>query len=161
MRGIEETGRVQEEGLLTMGPPVDPAARPSRLAPLAHLAVLLLLSLSFLSGLAVWRGQALLPQLSDTPGWLPALLRLHGCLSPFLCALFGSLCCQHIRLGWQLKANLATGFSLEIVFAGLILSGAGLYYLGSADCRNASLWTHRLLGLLLPLSLGAHWTAGL
>ena len=144
-----------------MGPPVDPAARPSRLAPLTHLAVLLLLSLSFLSGLALWRGQAVQSQTSQTPAWLPALLMLHGCLNPFLCALFGYLCCQHIRLGWQLKANLATGFSLEIVFAGLILSGAGLYYLGSADWRNACLWTHRLLGLLLPLSLGAHWTAGL
>jgi len=144
-----------------MGQPLDPAARPSRLAPLTHLAVVALLSLSFLSGLAVWVGQNVQARGMETPPWLPAMLALHGCLNPFLCALFGYLCCQHIRIGWQLKANLATGFSLEFLFAGLILSGTGLYYAGSAEWRKVFLWAHRVWGLLLPLGLGAHWAAGL
>ena len=97
----------------------------------------------------------------ESPPWLHGLLVLHGCLNPFLCALFGFLCCQHIRMGWHLKANLVTGFSIEFVFAGLILSGAGLYYAGSTEWRNTFLWSHRVLGLLLPLGLAAHWAAGL
>ena len=144
-----------------MGQPLDPATRPSRLPPLAHIAVVLLLSLSFLSGLAVWRAQLLQDRALESPPWLHGLLVLHGCLNPFLCALFGFLCCQHIRMGWHLKANLVTGFSIEFVFAGLILSGAGLYYAGSTEWRNTFLWSHRVLGLLLPLGLAAHWAAGL
>jgi len=96
----------------------------------------------------------------ETPSWLPGFLVAHGCLNPFLCVLFGYLCCQHIRMGWQLKANLATGFSIEFLFAGLIISGTGLYYAGSAEWRNTLVWGHRVLGLLLPLCLAAHWAAG-
>ena len=147
--------------MLDMRVSLDPATRPSRLPPLAHIAVVALLSLSFLSGAAVWAGQITQARTMETPLWLPGLLALHGCLNPFQCALFGYLCCQHIRMGWQLKANLLTGFSIEFVFAGLILSGTGLYYAGSAGWRNTFLWGHRVLGLLLPLGLVAHWIAGL
>src|SRR5256885_14536942 len=38
LRGIEEARRLQEEGLLGMGEPFDPATRPSRLSRLTHLA---------------------------------------------------------------------------------------------------------------------------
>jgi len=44
--------------------------------------------------------------------------------------------------------------------AGLIISGTGLYYAGSAEWRNTLVWGHRVLGLLLPLCLAAHWAAG-
>lgn len=152
---------MQEEGLLATASPPEAATRPSRLATVTRLAVAGLLGLSFVSGLGVWRGQVLQARSSTTPSWLPGLLMLHGCLNPFLCALFGYLCCQHIRLGWQLRTNLATGFALEFTFAGLILSGVGLYYLGSAEAREICQWTHRILGLVLPLGLGAHWAAGL
>ncbi len=143
-----------------MGQPLDPATRPSRLAPLTHIAVVLLLSLSFISGVAIWRGQTLQARMTETPSWLHAFLILHGWLNPFLCALFGYLCCQHIRLGWQLRANLLTGFSMEVIFAGQILSGAGLYYAGSPEWRNVLVGAHRILGVLLPLGLAAHWLAG-
>ncbi len=64
------------------------------------------------------------------------------------------------RLGWQLRANLLTGFSMEVIFAGQILSGAGLYYAGSPEWRNVLVGAHRILGVLLPLGLAAHWLAG-
>jgi hypothetical protein len=86
---------------------------------------------------------------------------LHGSLNPFLCVLFGYLCSQHIRLGWQLRANLATGIAMEIIFGGLILSGIGLYYAGAAEWRNLCVQTHWILGLLLAPVLGMHWVAGL
>jgi cytochrome bd-type quinol oxidase subunit 2 len=49
---------------------------------------------------------------------------------------------------------------MEFVFAGLILSGVGLYYAGSAEWRNTWTWAHRILGLLLPVGLSVHWAAG-
>jgi len=143
-----------------MSEPLDAATRPSRLPLLTRIAVVLLLSLSFLTGLVVWRGQILQARTMETPAWLHAAVVLHGSLNPFLCGLFGYLCCQHIRIGWHLRANLASGFSMEFVFAGLILSGVGLYYAGSDEWRATWTWAHRILGLLLPLSLSVHWAAG-
>jgi hypothetical protein len=144
-----------------MGPPLDPAARPSRLPLFTHVTVVLLLSLSFISGLLVWQGQRAQEHAMETPLWLHPAVVLHGMLNPFLCVLFGYLCSQHIRFGWQLRANLLTGFMMEIIFGGLILSGIGLYYAGSAEWRNLCVQTHRILGLLLAPGLGIHWVAGL
>ena len=144
-----------------MGPPLDPATRPSRLPLFAHVAVVLLLSLSVISGVLVWQGERIQAQTMETPAWLHRAVVLHGILNPFLCVLFGYLCCQHIRFGWQLRANLLTGFTMEFIFAGLILSGIGLYYAGAAEWRNGCVQTHRILGLLLAPGLGTHWIAGL
>jgi len=144
-----------------MVPPLDPATRPSRLPMFTHVAVVLLLSLSVISGLLVWQGQRVQEQTMATPAWLHPAVVLHGILNPFLCVLFGYLCCQHIRFGWQLRANLLTGFTIEFIFAGLILSGIGLYYAGAAEWRNWCVQTHRILGLLLAPGLGMHWVAGL
>ena len=148
-----------------MGQPLDPAARPSRLPLFTHVVVVLLLSLSFISGLLVWQGQRIEAEIIATPVWLHTWLHasvvLHGSLNPFLCVLFGYLCCQHIRVGWQLRANFVTGITMEIVFGGLILSGVGLYYAGAAESRDVCVQTHRILGLLLAPVLGMHWVAGL
>jgi hypothetical protein len=144
-----------------MGEPLDPATRPSRLPLFIHITVILLLSLSLISGLLVWQGQRLEEETTESPVWLHAAVVLHGVLNPFLCVLFGYLCCQHIRFGWQLRANLLTGFTMELIFGGLILSGIGLYYAGAADWRNLCAQTHRILGLLLAPGLGMHWMAGM
>ena len=144
-----------------MGEPLDPATRPSRLPLFTHVAVVLLLSLGFLSGLLVWQGQRVLEQTMAPPAWLRSAVVLHGVLNPFHCVLFGYLCCQHIRCGWQLRANLLTGFTMELIFGGLILSGIGLYYAGTAEWRSLCVLTHRMLGVLLAPALGLHWLAGL
>ena len=143
-----------------MGPPLDLATRPSRLPLFTHVAVVLLLSLSFISGLLVWQGQRVQEQTMESPVWLHPSVVLHGSLNPFLCVLFGYLCCQHIRFGWQLRANLFTGLTMEIIFAGLILSGAGVYYAGREEWRAVFVGAHRVLGLVLPAALGLHWAAG-
>ena len=144
-----------------MGQPLDPATRPSRLPLFTHITVVFLLALSFLSGLLVWQGQRIQARELQTPAWVHASLVIHGGLNPFLCALFGYLCCQHIRFGWQLRANLLTGIAMEIIFGGLILSGVGLYYAGTAESRALCVQTHRVFGLLLAPGLGLHWMAGL
>lgn len=144
-----------------MGEPVNPATRPTRLASWEHWLVAGLLALSFLSGVAVWFGQTVQARELAAPAWLHPMLVLHGALNPFQCALFGWLAFQHIRVGWRMRANLLTGFAMEFVFAGLILTGLGLYYAGSPAWRDGFVWAHRVLGLLLPVSLAVHWVAGL
>lgn len=143
-----------------MNSQIDPGTRPSRLSLLVHVALVVLLAVSFASGLAVWRGQFLQAEELVSPGWLRPALVLHGCLFPLQCVLFGVLLANHVRLGWQLRANLVSGFVMEAVFVGLILTGAGLYYVGAEDWRERIIWTHRLLGLALPVTLGVHWFMG-
>ncbi len=142
-----------------MSDPLDPATRPSRLSLVVHLAVVVLLAASFLSGVFIWWGQTIQSRELEPPGWLRGCLVAHGCLNPFLCGLFGYLCCQHIRIGWALRANLATGIVMEALFAALILSGVGLYYAGAEEWRTGLVWAHRICGLLIPAGLGAHWIA--
>jgi hypothetical protein len=142
-----------------MDPSLNPADRPSRLSLLTHLMVVLLTAAAFLTGVVTWRGQWVQAQTLQTPEWLRLARVTHGGLNPFLCGLFGYLVCQHIRLGWRLKANLVTGLAMEGVFAALILTGTGLYYVGAEEERAFCVWAHRILGLLLPVSLAAHWIA--
>ena len=143
-----------------MDDPINAATRPSRLSLLAHMVVVGLLGLSFLSGAILWYGQN--AKEIDDPTSLPFDLQswrtLHGVLNPFLCALFGFLVCQHIRLGWQMKANRLSGMVMEAVFALLILTGAGIYY-SPERWQNPLISMHRVTGLLVPLSLTVHWIA--
>jgi len=143
-----------------MDDPINAATRPSRLSLIAHLAVIGLLGLSFVSGAIIWYGQNA-NEIGDpaSPRFnLHNWRTLHGVLNPFLCALFGFLVCQHIRLGWQMKANRLSGVFMEAIFALLIVTGAGIYY--SPEAWQASLISiHCVTGLLVPLSLTIHWIA--
>jgi hypothetical protein len=123
-------------------------------------AIVLLLALNFLSGVAVWWGQTIQAGQLQTPGWLRRMLVLHGCMFPVQCVLFGILLAHHIRVGWQLRANLFSGLAMEFVFAGLIATGAGLYYVGAEEWRERLVWAHRVLGLLMPVALGVHSVMG-
>lgn len=139
----------------------DSRTRPSRIATLGILAIVLLLAVNFCSGLAVWWGQTIQAEQLQTPSWLRPTLVLHGCMFPVQCILFGLLLAHHIRVGWQLRANLLSGFATEFIFAGLIITGAGLYYVGAEEWRERVVWAHRVLGLLLPVSLAIHTVMGL
>lgn len=141
-----------------MTEPVNAQARPSRLSPFVHVLTLVLLLAAFLSGSAIWVAQIIQEREQSAPVWLHAVLVIHGGLNPVLSAMFGFLLCQHIRLGWLLKANRRTGLTIELILAGLILTGVGLYYCGP-DYRNQFVWLHRILGLLLPLGLTLHLVA--
>jgi hypothetical protein len=140
----------------------DPNAltRPSKLSLVTHIFVIGLLGLSFVSGTIIWYGQNaneigdLTSPLFDPHSWRT----LHGILNPFLCAVFGFLVCQHIRLGWKMKANRLSGFFMEVIFALLILTGAGIYYSPEA-WQTLMISVHRVTGLLVPLSLTIHWIA--
>src|SRR5262245_18349969 len=142
-----------------MSRPLNAAERPNRLSLGVHIATLTLLGLSFVSGVLVWRGLHVQQTYSDTPAWLRGCIVLHGSLNPFLCALFGYFLFDHIRVGWRLEANRLTGVLMEVCFAALILTGAGLYYAGGEALRSVCVITHRALGVLLPVCLAAHWIA--
>ena len=139
----------------------DSATRPTHLSAAAQAVVTFLLAASLVSGVLVWRGKHVQLTEGFTPDWLPWAVIVHGSLNPFLCTLFGYLLCQHIRVGWQMRANVISGFIIEAVFAGLILTGVGLYYAGSETWRANLALAHRILGVLLPLGLATHWIAGL
>ena len=136
----------------------DVSSRPSRLPRWVEILTATLLGLSFITGGLFWLGQSKLQEL-DPPRWLNFCRIAHGCLNPFLCALFGYLLCQHIRYGWALKINRPSGFVIEAIMGGLIFSAVGLYYLGNEAMRNTVLWIHRGLGLALPFGFVAHWIA--
>jgi hypothetical protein len=137
-------------------PALDPATRPTRLPVWGQCLAALLLLASFFSGVAIWWGQTLQAEEMVTPAWLRGTVILHGALNPVQCVLFGVLLCHHIRVGWQLRANLLAGFLLEAMFAGLIVTGAGLHY-APESWRDRLILTHRIFGLALPITLGLHW----
>ncbi len=139
---------------------INPTPRPSRLSLLVHLAVVGLLLLSFISGALIWYGQNAnrLADLDSARFNVQIWRTLHGILNPFLCVVFGYLLCQHIRLGWEMKANRLSGLFMEAIFALLILTGVGIYY-APENWQTRLISAHRVLGLLVPLSLTVHWVA--
>jgi hypothetical protein len=139
----------------------DASTRPTRIAVTGQILITLLLLASFVSGVMVWWGKKSQLEEAFAPSWLHTMLIVHGSLNPFLCVLFGYLLCHHIRFGWRMRANMVSGFIMEAAFAGLILTGAGLYYAGSEEWRAKIMMAHHILGVLLPLGLGGHWIMGL
>jgi hypothetical protein len=138
----------------------NPVERPSRIPCWGQFIVATALLLSLVSGIAIWYGQSVQAEELSSPPWMRGALILHGGLNPVQCALFGVLVGQHIRIGWQMRANLLSGFLMEGVFLGLILTGLGLYY-AAADWRERMVLLHRILGLAMPAALGIHWISGL
>ena len=137
--------------------PLNPADRPSRLPFFIHVSVVGLVALGFLSG-----GVLLYFDIVGNEGvakadWVHRVLIFHGCLFPLQAMLFGYLCAQHIRRGWQMKANRVSGFAMETCFIGLLLTGIGLYYLGSDSWRELCQQIHSVFGVALPISLAVHW----
>ena len=144
-----------------MRDPSEAVRRPSRLSPATLCVGLGLLLLSFVSGVVLWWGQVANSRFDGIDSTRLVTLQpwqlIHGTLNPFLCVFFGYLLCQHVRLGWQMKANRLSGAAMLAVMGGLILTGTGLYYGGDPSWREVLVWSHRVLGLLLPLTLAAHW----
>jgi hypothetical protein len=71
----------------------------------------------------------------------------HAAASFYALWMFGVLWPNHIKMGWRMRGRRPTGGTLFGVLCWLILSGFGLYYLGSDHWRS---WTSLL-----------HWAVGL
>jgi hypothetical protein len=134
--------------------------RPSRIPQWVLVLGLTLLGLSFVSGVVIWWGQVAQAHFDvESPRHfqIKVWVKLHGALNPFLCGLLGYLSHQHIRLGWQMRANRPSGVAMFLVFGALVITGTALYYSGGETMRQVLVWLHRVLGLLLPMTLAAHW----
>lgn len=124
--------------------------RPSKLPNWLRGFILLLIGLTFASGVALWQ-----QNLSEE---LPVFQwrRIHGVLFAFNCVLFGFLLCEHIRFGWKTKANLVSGALFELLFIILIFTGL-LFYYGPEGAQEIAKTVHLICGLCMPLALGVHW----
>ena len=83
------------------------------------------------------------------------VITTHGvsaCLAVFL---FGTISVGHIRLGWILRKNKATGILNTLTFSLLILTGLGLYY-GSEEIRDLTAFLHWVFGLGFLMVLALH-----
>ncbi len=84
------------------------------------------------------------------------MLIIHGCVSLLVLWLLGLIFIVHIKRAWQKKLNRTTGLVISLISLMLILSGLGLYYLGSEQLRINTATAHWLLGLLAGIALPAH-----
>lgn len=75
------------------------------------------------------------------------LLVLHGVSAFASLIVFGSLFPLHMRSAWLRRRNIATGASVTIVMAILIVTALLLYY-GGEETRAAARWIHIGVGLL-------------
>lgn len=130
--------------------------RPTQLSRVVIFLLILLLGLSFLTGLGLWYVHEQREQRADLPGWTSFCQTTHGLLNPIISALFGFLWFNHIRGGWKMRVNRKSGGTLSGLMIVLIATGAGLYY-GAA--RHFWFTLHLLAGLLLAIVLPMHWYA--
>lgn len=83
------------------------------------------------------------------------VITTHGvsaCLAVFV---FGTISMGHIRLGWILRKNKATGIGNIATLSLLILTGLGLYY-GSEEIRDLAVTLHWVFGLVFLAVLALH-----
>ena len=139
--------------------------RPTRLSTPTLTVLGALLTGSLVSGLLVWYGQNANSHFDglDSTGAFPVRfwITIHGLLNPLLCFAFGWLSFEHVRGGWKMQANRASGALVVAAIGLLVLSGAGLYYAGDPRLIELCRWTHRAVGVGLPLLVAGHWLAAL
>jgi hypothetical protein len=90
----------------------------------------------------------------------PWLMKVHGAAAMLLLVILGTLIPLHIRRGWYAKVNRQSGLGIIALFAFLILSGYGLYYVGDEHAREYTAYVHDILGLAAPLIIAWHVLAG-
>lgn len=136
--------------------------RPTQLAGFTVWLLLLLLGLSFVTGLGLWyvheqREKKAENPAVELPRWTSLCQATHGLLNPVISAVFGFLWFSHVRGGWRMRANRKSGGTMTAMMIVLIATGVGLYY----DTARLHLWftLHLLAGLLIAFVLPAHWFA--
>ena len=138
------------------------ANRPTQLTRFTVILLLVLLSLSFVTGLGLWYVHEQREKISENPQiqlprWTSLCQTTHGLLNPAISAVFGFLWFAHVRGGWKMRANRKSGGSMTALMIILIVTGVGLYY---DDSRRHFWFTlHLLAGLLIAFVLPAHWFA--
>lgn len=127
--------------------------RPGQIDRAPIIALAIALGANYLSGVAhaIWAWSAA----EDNPPPY-ALLQIHGISAVALQVLLGVLIAAHILPAWRARRHMASGLTLALPFAALVLSGLGLYYAGNESLRSLCRWSHIAIGLVLPLPLIVH-----
>jgi hypothetical protein len=74
------------------------------------------------------------------------VITTHGVSAYLAVFVFGTISMGHIRLGWILRKNKATGIGNIVTLSLMILTGLGLYY-GSEEIRDLAVLLHWISGL--------------
>ena len=99
--------------------------------------------------------------LGHTLGWISGrmgshlVLIAHGLSAGWVTYVLGILSISHIRVGWRLRRNTASGVANLLLLTLLVITGWALYY-GPAETRDLTVQSHWLLGWVLVLVLGGH-----
>ena len=91
-------------------------------------ALMVLLVISFVTGLGLWIVHEQSEKALPAPALGKLFTVLHGLANPFICVLYGWLWYSHIPGGWRMQVNRRSGASLVISVGMLILTGAVIYY---------------------------------
>jgi hypothetical protein len=87
-------------------------------------------------------------------------LKVHGAAAFAMLLALGAMAAYHVRRGWALDRNRASGSLVVTCFAILILTGYALYYLVGEDTRASVSLAHWALGLALAPMLVVHVILG-
>lgn len=89
---------------------------------------------------------------ASEPWWL----RVHGAAAMAFLIAFGSLLPAHIVPAWRLLKNRRSGMLMIALVSVLVLTGYGLYYLGSEQTRTWISAVHWSVGIVCAGGLWAH-----
>lgn len=139
-------------------------SRPTRLPKWQEIAVYLSLGALILTGLA-WLGLDQWVRVDGEfgPEQHPAehgALIVHGIAAYEFLIVAGAMIPVHVKLGWSLGRNKASGLSLGIGCIIAAITALGLYYLGGDRSRSAVSLVHWLVGLIIIPALVIHAIRG-
>jgi hypothetical protein len=89
------------------------------------------------------------------------MLILHGIGAYLFLLVAGALIPVHVKSGWSIGKNRVSGAALGSLLGALVLTGLGLYYLGSELARGWSSVVHWTIGLIALPALVIHVFRGL
>jgi cytochrome c biogenesis protein CcdA len=129
-----------------------------RLKSSFRLAIYAALAILFLTG-AGWLVADWQKDISSDEIWQQAvayLLMVHGAAAMATLLLLGALIPVHVLCAWQSTKNRVSGSVMIILNTALIVTGFGLYYLGSETVRPWMSWIHMGAGFSLSLLFPVH-----
>lgn len=81
--------------------------------------------------------------------WRLTTAALHCVFAFVIMVMVGSLASIHMRLGWRRRQHYVSGFGQVLLFAVMLGTSVGIYYLGDEILSRWSSGTHVLAGILL------------
>ncbi len=86
----------------------------------------------------------------------PWAIKLHGAAAMLMLFFLGTLLNGHVRRALKSGRNLVSGWSMVAMFALLILTGFGLYYVAGESDRPVWSSVHWIVGIALALGIVVH-----